>query len=106
MPRHPATGHYFLANETRKQTINFTVDTGFPRPSPSTRASHAGTSANPSTHWRTSGSYFDEISAFTTAGSRSLTSGRAITMVDHDGSTLARPGRLNESAFKTVFVAA
>jgi hypothetical protein len=50
--------------------------------------------------------YVDEISAFTTEGSRSLTSGDSITMVDHDGSTLARPVRLNDFAFTTVFVSA
>ena len=26
----PGTAHYFLANETTAQTINFSVDTGFP----------------------------------------------------------------------------
>jgi hypothetical protein len=50
--------------------------------------------------------YFDEISAYTTSGSRSLTSGDAITMVDANGATLARPVLLNDYAFKTVFVAA
>jgi hypothetical protein len=50
--------------------------------------------------------YFDEISAFTTSGSRSLTSSEAITMVDEHGSTLARPVRLNDYAFKTVYAAA
>ena len=49
--------------------------------------------------------YFDEISAYTTSGSRSLTSGEAITMVDQNGRTLARPVRLNDFAFKTVFAA-
>jgi hypothetical protein len=48
----------------------------------------------------------DEISAYTTGGSRSLTSGDAITMVDQHGKALARPVRLNESAFKTVSAAA
>ena len=50
--------------------------------------------------------YFDEISAYTTSGTRSLTSGDAITMVDQNGRTLARPVRLNDFAFKTVFAAA
>lgn len=46
--------------------------------------------------------YFDEISAYTTAGSRSLTGGQAVTMVDRNGVVLARPVRLNDFAFKTV----
>jgi hypothetical protein len=50
--------------------------------------------------------YFDEISAYTTSGSRSLTSGDAITMVDQNGHTLARPVMLNDYAFKTVYGAA
>ena len=103
----PGTARYFLANETRKQTMNFTVDTGFP-PAVTIDAGvtrgDLGQPVHPLAHFGVV--YFDEISAFTTSGSRSLTSGQAITMVDHDGSTLARPGRLNESAFKTVFVAA
>jgi hypothetical protein len=49
--------------------------------------------------------YFDEISAYTTSGSRSLTSGDAITMVESNGSTLARPVRLNDFAFKAVCAA-
>jgi hypothetical protein len=50
--------------------------------------------------------YFDEISAYTTGGPLSLTSGEAITMVDQNGRTLARPVRLNDFGFKAVFVAA
>ncbi|MET0419721.1 MAG: G1 family glutamic endopeptidase, partial [Actinoplanes sp.] len=91
----PGTAHYFLANETRAQTVNFTVDTGFPPavtidagvtrsgfPPPNPALSHFGVV------------YFDEISAFTTAGSVSLTGGNAITMVNLSGTTLARPVRL------------
>ncbi|GAB3412204.1 hypothetical protein [Flindersiella endophytica] len=47
--------------------------------------------------------YFDEISAFTTNGSVSLTSGQAVTMVGTNGATLARPVRLNDFAFKAVY---
>jgi hypothetical protein len=36
-------------------------------------------------------------------GFRSLTSGEAMTMVDLDGSTLARPVGLNVFAFKAVY---
>jgi len=43
--------------------------------------------------------YFDELSAFTTNGTRLLVNGTATTMVDN-GVTLARPVRLNDSAFR------
>jgi hypothetical protein len=101
------TAHYFLTNETRAQTINFTFDTGFP-PAVTIDAGVTREDLNqpvhPLAHFGVV--YFDEISAYTTSGSRSLTSGEAVTMVDHDGSTLARPVRLNDFAFKTVFVKA
>jgi hypothetical protein len=45
--------------------------------------------------------YFDELSAFTTSGTRLLTDGAATAMVDN-GATLARPFRLNDFAFKIV----
>ena len=103
----PGTAHYFLANETRAQTMNFTFDTGFP-PAVTIDAGVTRGDLNqpvhPLAHFGVV--YFDEISAYTTSGSRSLTSGDAITMVDHDGSTLARPFMLNDFAFKTVFVKA
>jgi len=102
------TASYFLANETTAQTINFSVDTGFP---PAVTI-NAGVSRS----WplnqpfpplaRFGVVYFDEISAYTTSGPLSLTSGEAITMVDRNGKTLARPVRLTDSAFKTVFVSA
>ena len=47
--------------------------------------------------------YFDEISAYTTAGARSLTAGDPVTLTDLNGTTLATPVRLNDSAFKTVY---
>jgi hypothetical protein len=46
--------------------------------------------------------YFDEISAYTTSGPRSLTSGDAVTMTDQNGSALATPETLNDWAFKVV----
>ena len=102
------TASYFLANETTSQTISFTVDTGFP-PAVSinagvTRSSPLNVPFPPLASFGVV--YFDEISAYTTSGPRALTSGEAITMVDQNGRTLARPDRLNEFAFKTVFVAA
>jgi len=106
----PGRAHYFLANETTSQTINFTVDTGFP-PAVTIDAGvtrSGDPSQPPFLHplARFGVVYFDEISAFTTSGPRSLTSGDAITMVDQHGKTLARPVRLNDFAFKTVFVTA
>src|SRR4029077_3969459 len=101
---------YFLANETTQQSTSFAIDTGFP---PAVTISAGVTregdpSQPPDFHALASFGvvYFDEISAFTTGGSRSLTSGDAITMVDQNGKMLARPVRLPDSPFKTVFVAA
>jgi Peptidase A4 family len=100
------TAHYFLANETTLQTINFKVDTGFPPAVTITAGVTRDFIPNlpPQQPLARFGVvYFDEISAYTTSGFRSLTSGDAITMVDLDGSTLARPVRLNDFAFKTVY---
>jgi hypothetical protein len=102
------TAAYFLANETTSQTINFAVDTGFP---PAVTINAGVTRSwplnQPFPPLASFGVvYFDEISAYTTSGPRSLTSGEAITMVDQNGRTLARPVRLNDFAFKTVFAAA
>ncbi|MCW5983564.1 MAG: hypothetical protein KIT09_36070 [Bryobacteraceae bacterium] len=102
------TAAYFLANETTSQTINFAVDTGFP---PAARINAGVTRSwplnQPFPPLASFGVvYFDEISAYTTSGPRSLTSGEAITMVDKNGRTLARPVRLNDFAFRTEFVAA
>jgi hypothetical protein len=49
--------------------------------------------------------YFDEIRAYTTSGSVSLTGGDAITMVDQNGKVLANPVRLTDVTFKTVYAA-
>jgi hypothetical protein len=101
---------YFLANETTAQSISFAFDTGFP-PAVTINAGitrTGDTSQPPFFHPLASFGvvYFDEISAYTTSGSRSLTSGDAITMVNQNGKILARPVRLNEFAFKAVFAAA
>ena len=95
-----------LANETTSQMINFMVDTEVPA-----LFINAGVTrswpVNPFPPLASFGVvYFDDISAFTTSGPRSLTSGDAITMVDQNGGTVARPFRLNDAAFKTVFGAA
>jgi hypothetical protein len=101
------TAAYFLANETTSQTINFAVDTGF-NPAVTinagvTRSSPLNQPFPPLASFGVV--YFDEISAYTTNGPRSLTSGEAITMVDQNGSTLARPVRLTDFAFKAVCAA-
>jgi hypothetical protein len=103
----PGTATYFLANETTSQTVNFSVDTGFP-PAVTVSAGVTREDLNQPAHplARFGVVYFDEISAYTTNGFQSLTSGEAITMVDEQGKTLARPFKLNDFAFKAVFVAA
>lgn len=103
----PGTAHYFFTNETTSQTINFKFNTGFPPAVTINAGVTRGDFTQPIHPLARFGVvYFDEISAYTTSGSRSLTSGDAITMVDEHGKTLARPIRLNDFAFKTVFVAA
>lgn len=102
------TAAYFLANETTAQTISFSVDTGFP---PAVTINAGVTRTWPLNQpfpplARFGVVYFDEISAFTTSGTRSLTSGDAITMVDQNGRILASPVRLSDYTFKAVFVAA
>jgi hypothetical protein len=105
----PGTAHYVLANETRSQEMYITVETGFPPAiwinAGVTRDGWTDYQFNPPLA-RFGVVYFDEISAHTTSGSPLLTSGDATTMVDQNGHTLASPVRLNDYAFKTVFVAA
>jgi hypothetical protein len=100
---------YFFANETTAQSISFSINTGFP---PAVTINAGVTRSGdinqpPPLHPLASFGvvYFDEISAFSTSGSRSLTSGDAITMVNQNGKVLARPVRLTDFTFKTVFVA-
>jgi peptidase A4-like protein len=104
------TAAYFFANETTGQTINFSVDTGFP-PAVTINAgvSRGGDSNQPPDFHplaRFGVVYFDEISAYTTTGPLSLTSGDAITMVNESGGTLAQPVRLTDYTFKAVDAAA
>ena len=98
--------NYFFINETRGQTMNFSVDTGLP---PAT-AALAGVSRDG--NWQRPPLpalaqfgvvYFDEISAYTTSGWHSLTSGAAVTMVDLNGNAIAVPERLTDYAFKAVW---
>jgi hypothetical protein len=100
------TASYFFANETTAQTLNFTFDTGYP-PAVTISAGVTRTGNQAIQPLASFGSvYFDEISAYTTSGPRSLTAGEAITMADENGVTLARPEPLNDYAFKAVFAAA
>jgi len=99
--------NYVLANDTTGQRMNFTAETGFP-PAVTinagvTRTGHP--SQPPFLHplARFGTVYFDEISAYATDGSRKLTSGEAITMVNEKGDALAKPYVLNDYAFKVVF---
>jgi hypothetical protein len=99
------TAAYFLANETTSQTINFSVDTGFP-PAVTINAgvTRSWPPDQPFLPLASFGIvYFDEITAYTTSGPRSLTSGDAITMVDQNARALARPVRLTDFAFKIMF---
>ena len=100
------TAAYFFANETTEQTINFSVDTGFP-PAVTINAgvSRSGNPQQPPDYHplaRFGVVYFDEISAYTTNGPVSLTSGDAITMVSQSGATLADPVKLTDYTFKAV----
>jgi Peptidase A4 family len=107
----PTSAAYFLANETTGQTVNFAI-TGDALP-PATFV-NAGISRFVSSNEppdfhplaRFGITYFDEISAYTLSGPRSLTSGQTITMVGQNGRTLAMPERLTDFAFRSVFFAA
>jgi hypothetical protein len=102
----PGRANYVLANETRSQTVNFSFDTGFPPAVTINAGISRGALNNPFNPLAQFGIvYFDEISAYTTAGFRSLTSGQAVTMVDRNGAPLARPDRLTDFTFKAVHVA-
>jgi hypothetical protein len=100
---------YFFANETTQQSTSTSINTGFP-PAVTISAGvtrELATNQPPDFHALASFGvvYFDEISAFSTAGSRLLTSGDAVTMVNQNGKTLASPVRITDFTFKTVFVA-
>jgi hypothetical protein len=97
------TAFHFIANETTAQTVNFTMDTGFP-PAVTINAGisrgRADAPFNPLARFGTV--YFDELTAFTPSGTRLLTDGAATTMVGDDGAVLAQPFRLYENGFKVV----
>ncbi len=102
----PGRANYFFANETTRQTMNFSVDTGLP---PAT-AALAGVSRDgnfqrlPLPALAQFGAvYFDEINAFSTGGWRSLTSGIAVAMTDQHGNVIATPERITDWTFKAVW---
>jgi hypothetical protein len=99
------TAFYGLVNETTSQTVNFTIDTGFPPAVAINAGISRGSQFNgpPDPLARFGVVYFDEVLAFTTSGTRLLTDGVPTTMVDSNGSTLAIPQRLNDFAFKVIY---
>lgn len=97
------TAAYFVANDTTAQTVNLSIDTGFPPAATISAGINRGRAGNPRNPLARFGTvYFDELVAFTTNGTRLLTDGTATTMVDSNGGTLAQPFRLNDDAFKIV----
>jgi hypothetical protein len=104
----PGTAHYFLANQTTGQTINFTVDTGFPPAVTIAAGVSRGGWDHPNPALARFGVvYFDEISAYSTNGHQPFPAGSdAVTMADENGTTLAQPDMLTDYTFKTISVAA
>lgn len=99
------TAFYGLVNETTSQTMNFTIDTGFPPAVTINAGISRGSPFNgpPGPLARFGAVYFDEIVAYTPNGTRLLTDGVPTTMTDLNGSTLAIPQRLNDFAFKVIY---
>jgi hypothetical protein len=94
------TAAFFLTNETTRQRMNLSLDTGFPPAVTINAGISRGTADHPFNPLADFGAvYFDELSAFTTSGTRRLVDGAATSMVDN-GVTLARPVRLNDFAFR------
>ncbi|WP_026819284.1 hypothetical protein [Arthrobacter castelli] len=100
----PGKATVLVANETSGETANSSRDTGYPPAVEIGAGVGRGHPDNPVSSLARFGIvYFDEISATTTDGARSLPDGEAITMVDSSGDTLAKPVRLRDWAFKTVY---
>jgi Peptidase A4 family len=99
------TAFFGLVNETTSQTMNFSIDTGFPP----AHGINAGISRGRQPNGlldplaRFGVVYFDELIAFTTNGTMLLTNGGPTTMIDSNGLTLAIPQRLNDFAFKVIY---
>ena len=99
------TAFYFIANQTTGQTVNFNSQTGFPPAVTIDAGISRGQANNPFNPLaRFAAVYFDEIVAYTTAGTRHLTAGTPTAMSDA-GRVLAQPETLNERAFKVIYVA-
>src|SRR5258706_179958 len=97
------TAFYGLANETTSQTVNLTIDTGFPPAVTINSGISRGSQFNPFGPLAHFGvGYFDELAAFAPNGNRFLTNGTATTMTDSNGSTLATPQRISDFAFKVI----
>lgn len=96
----PGRANYVLANETRSETVNFSFDSNFPPAVTINAGISRDVSSGPRPLAHFGAVYFDEISAFSMAGSQSLPNGEAVTMVDLDGSTLAKPSRLTDFTFR------
>lgn len=89
-----------LANETSSQTANASFDSFFPPAVVVNAGVSRGYASAPQNPLAPFGIvFFDEISAYSTGGFRSLTDGEAVTMAD-GGRTLARPQRINEFTFR------
>ena len=99
------TAFYGLVNETTSQTMNFTIDTGFPPAARINAGISRGSQFNglPDPLARFGAVYFDEVVAYTANGTRLLTDGVPVTMTDLNGSTLAIPQKLNDFAFKAIY---
>ena len=103
----PGRANYFFANETSGQTMSFTVDKTELHPATAVLVgvSRDGDWTRPPLPAlaRFGVVYFDEISAYTTSGWRSLTSGVPVTMVDLNSNAIATPERLTDWTFKAVW---
>lgn len=99
------TAFYGLVNETTTQTMNITIDTGFPPAVTINAGVSRGSQFNgpPGPLARFGVVYFDKVVAHTSSGTLLLTEGVPTTMVDSNGSTLAIPQRLNDTAFKVTY---
>jgi hypothetical protein len=95
-----------VANETRGQTVNLsTTAPNLPALSVDAGVTLDLVQNNPTLNKlaRFGVVYFDEISAYTTHGPRTLAVGTGTTMTDLSGKAMAHAYRLNDFAFKTVY---
>lgn len=99
------TAFYGLVNQTTAQTMNFSIDTGFPPAVTINAGVSRGSQFNglPDPLARFGAVYFDELVANTANGTRLLTNGTPTTMTDLNGTTLATPQKLSDFAFKVLY---